>query len=150
MIDPYFNNNVISIDGGLSLKSWSQLNYLMINSEVITYDSIDDHQRILVLENQEESQYYYSLIYPDTKCEVLKQNSNYSKVYLPYLNKELNVISNMIYEYRGNYYLEDYTNYYMKLNKGDIVSFIQKYENDIMIKYNGIISLYKGKYKVIS
>jgi hypothetical protein len=51
-----------------------------------------------------------------------------------------------MYRYKEQMYCYDYTDYHLPLQKGDIVSFIEPYDDEILIKKDGIIGLYKGNY----
>ncbi len=149
-VDPYFNSEtgVISIDGGNSLKSWGQINYLVFkDGRLETSGSYDELPKITVLEDQEETKWPTLLIHPKTVLEILEAGEKESLCYLPFLGEKKLIPNRKIYEYRGKHYCYDYTDYKPGLSAGDTASLCQTDEYGALIKKNGVVGYYTGKWK---
>lgn len=149
-VDPFFNRDtgVISIDGGNSLKSWGQINYLVFRSGAVAesgyYDSLP---KIMVLEAQKESDNPTLLIHPKTLVEIINRGKTETLCFIPAINSEKTIVNEKIYEYRGNCYCWDYTDYKPELAAGDIVSLCQTDEYGTLIKKHGIVGYYTGRWE---
>lgn len=150
-VNPYFHpNNMISIDGGNSMKSWEQINYLIIQNDKITYDYYDSLPKVQLLDDQNENKDYFSVQFPNTKIEIISSSDDRTLCKVLSLDKMIEVKTNQIYSYKGNTYMADLTTYKMKLQKNDIVSLCKYYDDRILIKKDGIISIYKGRFRLIN
>lgn len=149
-VAPYYNDvsNIISIDGGNSLKSWGQINYLVFRSGAVAesgyYDSLP---KIRVLEAQKESDNPTLLIHPKTLVEIINRGKTETLCFIPAINSEKTIVNEKIYEYRGNCYCWDYTDYKPELAAGDIVSLCQTDEYGTLIKKHGIVGYYTGRWE---
>ena len=150
-VNSYYNpkSNVLSIDGGNSMKSWQQINVLMIENNTINNLSYDRCEKIKCLEKQDESKNPISLIFPNTHIEIKEKYELNSLCYVPYLNKELMIDNEKIYEYKHKTYCFDFTTYHLGIHENEIVSFWRKEEDKILIKKDGIVGLYKGRYEKV-
>lgn len=52
-----------------------------------------------------------------------------------------------IYDYKRKTYCYDFTTYYLGIKENEIVSYCEKQNNEILVKRNGIVGLYKGRYE---
>ncbi len=147
-INPYFNQttNVISIDGGNSMKRWAQINYLIFDEQRHwTMGYYDGHPKVIALDNQKANTHPMTLIFPNTKVKVLDEYDDTSICYVPYLNKEITLKTNKLYHYKGEIYSSDFTTYQLEVNAGDL---LEVCDGNLM-KKDGIIGYYYGKYKSI-
>ena len=157
--------NVISIDGGNSMKSWRQINYLILDPKSGNVQSgyYDDLPKIKVLENQEESEHAFTLVFPNTQigyiCEKEMESaedamhapdmpawnkSEYSLCYFPSIEKKFWIEKERIYDYKGKTYCWDFTTYDLPIKAGEIVSLCSQSKSSVLIKKNGIVGNYKG------
>ena len=151
-IMPYYNklSNVISIDGGNSMKSWRQINYLIFDKKGnYVVDAYDALPKIRILEKQVESKNPVSLIFPKTKLNVLNEKGDICECYFPATDRTIEINKNTIYTYKNETYCSDFTTYNLPTEIGDIVSFCKELDNGILIKRNGIVGKYYGKYEFI-
>ncbi|MGN1344295.1 MAG: metallophosphoesterase [Traorella sp.] len=148
-VNPYYNpsNNIISIDGGNSMKSWQQINVLIFEKGQMEIKAIDRCPKIKLLEEQEASKDALSLIFPHTELTIKEKKEKESLCYLPYVNKEMMIQNNQIYEYKGKTYCYDFTTYCLGVKKGEIVSYCEELDDSILIKRNGIVGKYYGTYE---
>lgn len=140
-------NNIMSIDGGNSMKSWEQINYLIIENNIINSYAIDRCKKIICLEKQNESDNPISLIFPNTEVIVKEKNDETCLCYIPFLNSNMHIKNEYIYEYKRKNYCYDFTTYYLKVDENERVSYCEDKGEGILIKKNGIVGLYKGKIK---
>jgi len=149
----YFNkkNHTISIDGGNSMKSWKQLNYLILSGsgEMIESGYYDCLPKVIALEEQEESTEHITLIFPKTRVEIKKKMEDESLCYIPYLNREMMIENGHIYFYKGNMYCWDFTTYYMRISEGEVLSYCKDEKDCILVKREGVVGKYAGKYRFV-
>ena len=144
--------NVISLDGGNSMKRWRQINYLILDGEGNKLEEgyYDNLPKIKVLEDQAENEGYYSLIFPNTAVEIRGVKDAKTLCYVPWLDKEILLDSNRIYEYKGKTYCSDMTTYNVPVKAGEILSSCGMTPEGLLIKRDGVVGNYHGAYEIIS
>lgn len=147
-VNPYFNSDtkVISIDGGNSMKTWGQINYLILENGNIQTGYYDDLPKIKALDAQKEAAEPLTLIFPNTLLEVVEAQESTSVCYFPYLNRELRIANQTIYPYKGKQYCQDFTTYDLPVEAGETLSYCGAAEGGILVKRDGIVGKYSGKY----
>ncbi|MBR0084958.1 MAG: metallophosphoesterase [Lachnospiraceae bacterium] len=150
----YYNekNNVYSIDGGCGIKSWQQVNYMILDAdgEIRETGHYDGQRQIKVLDAREETPDPVTLIFAMTHLEIIKAGEETSLCYIPYIDKEMEIENKNIYEYKGKLYCEDYTTYHMGVKSGETVYFCEEIEGGIFIKRDGVVGIYDGRYEFIN
>lgn len=148
-INPYINkaSNVISIDGGNSMKRWQQINYLIFQNGTIQFGYYDNLPQIRALDSQEESTDPFSLLFPRTQIESIRETDAGKYCYFPYLKRELLIAEEHIYRHKGRYYSHDFTTYRLPVNAGELLSYCDDRNNGILVKRNGIVGNYYGRYE---
>ena len=141
--------NVISMDGGNSMKSWRQINYLILDGEGNELEEgyYDNLPKIRILEDQAENEGYYSLIFPNTAVEIRGVREGKTVCYVPGLDKEILQDSNRIYEYKGKTYCWDTTTYDMPVKAGEILSSCGMTPEGLLIKRGGVVGNYHGEFE---
>ena len=151
--NPYINEktNVISMDGGNSMKLWRQINYLILNKDgnILQTGYYDNLPKVRALENQAETQKPIALTFPNTMIKIKNQSEKSSLCYVPHIDQELIVDNEHIYEYKRKMYCYDFTTYDLPVTSGDVLSLCEKTENGILAKRNGVVGHYKGKYEML-
>ena len=142
------HTNVISIDGGNSMKRWRQINYLILDGagNELEEGYYENLPKIKVLEDQEGNEGYYSLIFPNTAVEIKGSQEEKSICYVPYLDREILLDSSRIYEYKGKTYCSDMTTYNMPVKAGEILSDCGMTPEGRLVKRNGVMGNYHGTY----
>lgn len=168
-VNVYFNKemNVISIDGGNSMKCWEQINYLILtresmeeaesgqqrnevcrkNGRVITGGYYDSLPKICALDDQPETAESFTLVFPNTHIEIRKEGAEESICFVPYLNKEITVSNDHIYTYKNKKYCYDFTTYDLCVDAGEVLTFCMETEDGILVKRDGIVGNYHGRYR---
>ncbi|MBQ6756306.1 MAG: metallophosphoesterase [Oscillospiraceae bacterium] len=140
--------NVISIDGGNSLKTWGQINCLVFDkSRCWTAHHTDSLPVIRCLEVQEETKNPQLILFPHTRCEVEKNDCCAARVYLPELDLKLTVPTEDIYDYRGTTYISDRFTYGFEVKPGDEFSLCEINRDCVVLKRNGTVGKYFGKWE---
>lgn len=152
-INSYFKreSNIIAIDGGNSMKSWMQINYLILdgNGTLLESGSYDHLPRVRVLESQEESRDPVTLIFPKTRIEIKETNETESVCYVPHLDREMTFENRRTYPYKGDTYCFDFTTYHLPVKQGEVVTLCRVEEGYLLIKRDGIVGKYAGAYEMV-
>ncbi len=149
-MNPIINRDkrIISIDGGCGIKKEGQLNLLIIpdincSVEDITYISYDAIPTITALENQEESQNPIYISWLNREIRIIEKCNDFS--YIEHLQSARKLyIPNTYLRNEAECY--DYTDYVLPIKKGDKLSLISKTSKGCIVKKDGIIGWYLGKY----
>ena len=82
------HSNVVSIDGGLGVKFFGQMNYYIIHPKTgkKEWGYFDNHHKILVLDDQEANEEYLTVNFPDTKLVIESQTETEVHAFLPALD----------------------------------------------------------------
>ncbi len=149
--NPIINRDkkIISIDGGCGVKKDGQLNLLIIpdincNVDEITYISYDNLPVIRALDNQSASSDSIHISWLNNKIQIINKGEEFSyiehlhsghKLYIPntYLRNENECI--------------DYTDYLLPVKQGDKLSLITKTSKGCIVKKDGVVGWYTGKYE---
>ena len=133
------------------MKSWRQINYLILDGvgNALEEGYFDNLPKIKVLEDQAENEGYYSLIFPNTAVEIRGVREGKTICYVPWLDKEILLDSNRIYEYKGKTYCWDMTTYDMPVKAGEILSSCGMTPEGLLIKRGGVVGNYHGEYEAL-
>lgn len=150
-INPYFNlqSNVLSLDGGNSMKRWRQINYVIFQNQEMTFGYYDALPKLEALSSQQVSFEGVSVIFPQTKLQILEEINDKVRCFIPYINQEMTLHKDKIYPYKGDYYASDFTTYLLDVKVGDVLSICDKDEKGWLCKKEGIIGYYLGDYRLI-
>lgn len=138
--NPFYDNelNIYFIDGGLMVKTYGQLNALMLDNGKFYFDSINPYSIKEVLNDQNGSNDPKNVIWiEDPKISILDNTQEYYKCI--YEEKEMMIHNKHIYYENDEAYATDTTNYFLNLKKGDKVYIISKFESVSFVKKNGIL-----------
>lgn len=149
-MNPIINRDkkIISIDGGCGVKKEGQLNLLIIpdiNCSVddITYIIYDSIPTINALENQEASNDSIYISWLDREIRTINKGDEFSYVEHIQSGRKFDIPNSYI---RNENECFDYTDYILPVNKGDKLSLITKTSKGCIVKKDGIIGWYLGKY----
>ena len=141
--EPHFNEskNIISIDGGLGVKSTGELNGLIIEKtgDLINYDFKQlNHFKDGVVKkayvfDQEPLVY---IDYPDFEIDVLEVHEKMSRCQQKKSKKEFSVFNGLIKETSSGHCLKtNYINRFLNLQVGDSIKVVKKFEDCLLVKY---------------
>lgn len=142
------DRKIISLDGGCGIKEFGQLNLLLLNNglcgewEIKTWDPLPE---IVALESQEESGDSLFIQWGDNRVEVLNNDGDWAEVL--YHDSQIRVLSEFLYEHGGVMYCDDYTTYELSVQKGDILRLCRARPNVCLVKKDGIVGWYRGRYR---
>lgn len=150
-VNSYFNRetNVLSIDGGNSLKRWHQINYLILRGNNIEFGAYDNMPRFRALDSQEASKDPLTLEFPRTEVEVLCEGDTESVCYLPALDQEMTVANDHLYTYKRKRYCYNLTTYHLPVEAGEVLSCCDVEPRGILAKRDGIVGYYTGRYEFL-
>ncbi len=150
-VNPYFNRetNVISIDGGNSLKRWHQINYLVLTEDNIEFGAYDDMPRFRALDSQKASKDPLTLEFPRTEVKIIQENETESICFVPALGRQMTVANDHLYEYKKKRYCYNLTTYHLPVQAGDILSCCDVEPKGLLAKKNGIVGYYTGRYEFL-
>lgn len=141
--------NVYSIDGCNSMKSWQQINYMIFENGEIKTGYYAQQPQIVALESQKSISSPQTLLFPRTQIVIKEKKDTQRLCYNPYLNQDIWVDSERIYMYKGKMYCYDFTTYQLEVEAGEVLAMCEKTENGILVKRNGIVGYYFGKYEML-
>jgi len=136
------NQKIISIDGGNIIKMGGQLNALIINdidAPNITYAAIDDLPKGLIIENQSANSNTIQISWMDNAVELLEEDMEFSLCRHVSSNHKLWIKNTNLFKTKDGMCSYDCTDYFLPLLKGDIVSIIEKSNNQTLVKKDGTI-----------
>ncbi len=143
--NPLFNQekNILFIDGGNQVKRAGQLNALIFWNDDFAFDhlrfeSVDDLLRVRVKETTHPNPSDpFFVTWADGVVEILEDHSKYVLAYSPALQREIEVDKAFLIREGDHLRASNFTNYEMPLEKGEIVSLVNLWDNKAQIKKNG-------------
>lgn len=143
------DKNIISTDGGCGVKKDGQLNLLIIpdiNSTVdeIAYISYDNLPVIRALDTQEASSDSIHISWLNNKISIIEKGEEFSYAEHLYSGRRLYIPNSYL---RNDTECVDYTDYLLCVNRGDKLSLITKTTKGCIVKKNGVVGWYTGKYE---
>lgn len=150
-VNPYFNRetNVISIDGGNSLKRWHQINYLILRGSQIEWGAYDDMPRFRALDSQPASPDPLTLEFPRTEVQNVRQGETESVCFVPALGRDITVPNGQFYAYKGKRYCYNLTTYRLPVQAGEVLHCCDKEPQGLLAKKDGIVGYYTGRYEFL-
>ncbi len=149
-MNPIFDRekNIISIDGGCGVKKEGQLNLLIIpdiNCSVndITYISYDDITTVTALESQNNSNNSVYISWLNREIRILDKGDEFSYIEHIQSGRKFDIPNCYI---RNENECFDYTDYLLSVNSGDKLSLITETSKGCIVKKDGVIGWYLGKY----
>lgn len=143
------NKKIISIDGGCGIKEEGQLNLLVIpdincSVDEISYVSYDEKPTITALDKQVASDDPIHISWSNNEIMIIEKGEEFS--YIKHVHSGRNL-------YIPNTYItkdikcSDYTDYILPVETGDTLSLISKTSKGCIVKKDGVVGWYCGKYE---
>lgn len=151
--NPIFDRRrkIISIDGGCGLKKYGQLNIIAIPDigcgidEIVTY-SYDGLPAVIALEDQRPSEESLFIKWGDNTINKLGTQGDFTYAEHQSTGKKLWIHNDFIY---GEHYCNDYTDYVLPVNSGEKLSFIKNTSRGCIVKKDGVVGWYFGRFRPI-
>ena len=132
--------NIISIDGGYSVKDDGQLNLLIFkdeNDRSPIHIAIDELEEVRVKKDfMPNNQQPLSLIWNQDEVKIIKKYQNHSVVSVK--GTEMIIDNDFIYQTNDKLLTYDFTNYQCPVKENDIVKVVYIYDEWCFIKKDGI------------
>lgn len=136
------NKKIISIDGGMSVLPWSQLNMLILDNLKnfnFSYEYIDQYQTVVVKHKESNLNHNSFNVTKKIEVRILEEDDDFFIV--KYQNYRLYVLKNNLIKKDNRYFIYNAFNYFHNLDEGEHVSLVYKGANLSIVKKNGILGL---------
>jgi protein phosphatase len=139
------DNRIINIDGGYSVKSFGQINMLIINSEngKTRYETayVDDLPEGICINDQEGTLSGPGIMYPNYEIEILNKGTDFTTVKSIPEGKVMNIKNEYIINKGGKYFSEDACpSNILNLKAGETVKIIDdQLSGYALVKASGIV-----------
>ena len=137
------NKKIISIDGGMSVIPWSQLNVLILDSlssNHFHYDYLDYYQKVRVKKTEKNhNDDLYNVTHKPKEIEILEDCGDFCLV--AFKNHRLYAPKENIIRKDNKEFVYNAFNYFIDLKENDIVSLVYKGMPLSIVKKEGILGL---------
>lgn len=132
--------HIISIDGGNAVKSAGQLNALIVEDGHMSFASCDalPHAVIKKAQHIANPQPFF-ITWHHRKVIRLQEGDKASYCYHPYSKKKLWIPHEFLSSGKDGLQADDYTDFQMPVNVGDVVSIIHRYPYGTLVKKQGLM-----------
>ena len=139
--------HIVSIDGGCTLKWDGQVNALILPETpdgVFTWVSYDGFPEVTALDPQAASDDPINIRYGHSRLEVLERGAEFCRCRHVETGRELEVLTEYLWEKNGQTYCEDSTDYRLPVSPGDTLSVVRRTSRGLLAKKNGETGWYFG------
>ncbi len=143
------DRHIVSIDGGCTLKWDGQLNALILPDKPdgeFTWVSYDGFPTVTALDPQDASQSPINIRWSEHEITVLEQGDEFCRCRHNKTGRELDILTEYIYDYDGKTICEDSTDYWLPVKPGDTLSIVRRTSRGILAKKNGVTGWYFGRF----
>lgn len=136
------NKKIISIDGGMSVLPWSQLNMLILDNLKnfnFSYEYIDQYQTVVVKHKESNLNHNSFNVTKKIEVSILEEDNDFFIV--KYENYRLYVLKNNLIKKDNRCFVYNAFNYFHNLDESEHVSLVYKGFNLSIVKKNGILGL---------
>lgn len=152
--DPFFvpDRKIASIDGGCSIKTWGQLNALVIprdGAEDFSFVRYDDYPVRIALDPQAEGGAVTTIRWNDNEVDILERGAEFSRCRHRSTGRDLWVLTHTLYRQDGTDRCADATDYRLGVTRGDVLSIVEETSQGYLAKKDGQLGWYLGRLKSI-
>lgn len=143
-----YERHIASIDGGCVLKWDGQLNALILPETPggeFSYVSYDGFPEMTALDSQGPNPEPINIRYGHSRMEVLERGEELSRCRHVESGRELDVLTEYLWERDGVTYCEDSTDYLLPVFPGDRLSIVRKLSDRALCKKDGATGWYFGR-----
>lgn len=134
-----FHRKIICIDGGNGVKRSGQLNALIRENGMFSTAWADELPQAAVLHAQEASPEPASIAWQHKEIELLAAGNSESLCRCLYTGRTLLIPNEKLFLCNGRQCSYDYTDYWLPLSAGDIVSIVEEGQKKCFVKHNGVL-----------
>jgi len=142
------DRHIASIDGGCTLKADGQLNALILPPEPggeFSYVAYDGFPVMTAGEDQESNPDSINIRYGHSLVRVLEQGGELSRCRHLESGRELEILTDYLYQGPQGLYCEDSTDYRLPVRAGDRLSVVRRLSDRALCKKDGVTGWYYGK-----
>ncbi len=142
------NRNIISIDGGCTVKFEGQLNAMVLPDGAGTayyFDYFDSFPKKRALDDQAQKESSVLFRWPDCQVEMLERGEHTSLIRHLSSGVELRVFNEKMWENDGKWYCDDTTDGELPVNHGDVLSVVLETPEGALVKIGGKTTVYHGR-----
>ena len=142
---PYFNNekNIITIDGGIGVKTSGELNALIIEKRegkrTIRYSQENHFEKMKIKESfhfQKEEKIFIN--YPHFDIEIIETGASMTKCRHIQSGKVLSIFTSLLETVDGKpQVITTYINHFLNLKVGEEVEMVMTYDDCALVKHGG-------------
>lgn len=138
---------IISIDGGTSIKEDGQLNLVELDrSGMVSWVGLDRLPTAQALDSQEASVGSVNIRWGrDNLITVLERGEEFCRCRHMTTGREIDILTDYIWEKEGLTYCEDSTDYRLPVTAGERVSVVRRTSRGALVKKNGVTGWYTGR-----
>lgn len=143
-----YDRHIASIDGGCVLKADGQLNALILPREPggeFSWVAYDGFPEMTALDSQEPSADSVNIRWGHSKLEVLERGEELSQCRHVESGREVDVLTEYLWEKDGETYCEDSTDYRLPVAAGDTLSVVRQTSRGCLCKKAGVTGWYFGR-----
>lgn len=140
--------HVVGIDGGCTLKLDGQLNALIMPREPggeFSWVSYDGFPEMTALDAQQSSADPINIRWGHSKLEILERGELFSRCRHVESGRELDVLTEYLWERDGETYCEDSTDYRLPVVPGDTLSVVRRLSDRALCKKDAVTGWYFGR-----
>lgn len=140
--------HVVAIDGGCTLKLDGQLNALILPKEPgegFSWVSYDGFPELTALDAQEPSADPINIRWGHSRVEVLERGEQLSRCRHVESGREVEILTEYLWERDGETYCEDSTDYRLPVDPGDVLSVVRRLPGRALCKKDGVTGWYFGR-----
>lgn len=146
------DRHIASIDGGCVLKADGQLNALILPQkpgEDFSYVAYDGFPVMTALDAQEPSADPLNIRWGHSRLQVLTRGPEFCRCRHLETGRELDILTEYLWERDGETYCEDSTDYRLPVTAGDRLSVVRQTSRGSLCKKDGATGWYHGRLQEI-
>lgn len=140
---------IVSIDGGCSLKRDAQLNALRLpavpTAEGFTWDSFDTLPTAVALDAQNARDASFNIRFGHNRLEILERGEEFCTCRHLSTGKQVDILTRDIWENKRGVFCEDSSDYVLPVQPGDVLSIVQETSRGWLVKKDGNTGWYTGR-----
>lgn len=142
------DKKIVSIDGGRSLKPDGQLNVLMFRAgeNEFSWTAWDGLERVTALEGQGVSAESVNISFANGAVEVLERGETVARCRHKSSGRVTDIPNRLLYRRGGELVSEDYTDYRLPVEPGDVLAVVERTEKGLLAKKGSVTGWYFGRY----
>ncbi len=148
----HWEQRIASIDGGCGVAREGQINALILpqeDSEEFSWISQDDFPFIRALEDQKSSENPLTIHWPHNEVEILSRERDGVLLRHCFSGRVFSASEGDLFFGNGGLYIRDMTDYQPAVRAGETLKLISAQKDRAMVKKNGLVGWYSGRYEKI-